>query len=170
MIAVSYGSALAAEADNNYLVYQEPQATQASWLSTVAYIISLFVTFAVVIGLAYFSSRFLGQRMGRLSAGTDNKILATLALGANRAVHVVEIAGKVLVLGVTDHNIVLLQEIADENEIEKLKQHQTASVPSSNFETILESQLSSLRNMSQKFPAVFGGQHRQSQSNEREKR
>lgn len=168
VVAFSSGTVLAVEANNDYLVYQEPQTTSASWLSTVAYVVSLLVTFAVVIGLAYFTSRFLGQRMGQLSAGTENKILATLSLGANRAVHVVEIAGKVLVLGVTEHSITLLQEITDEAQVEKLRQQQPVSVPSNSFDTILQSQLSSLQRMSQKFPSVFGRQHEQ--SNEREKR
>ena len=160
IVAFSSGMALAAEAGNDYLVYQEPQTTTASWVSTVAYVVSLLVTFAVIIGLAYFTSRFLGQKMGQLSARAENRILTHLPLGANRAIHVVEIAGKVLVLGVTDHSITLLQEITDEE--------QPATVPSNGFETILQSQLSSLQHMSQRFPSAFGRRHEQ--SNEREKR
>lgn len=168
IVAFSSGMALAAEAGNDYLVYQEPQTTTASWVSTVAYVVSLLVTFAVIIGLAYFTSRFLGQRMGQLSARAENRILTHLPLGANRAIHVVEIAGKVLVLGVTDHSITLLQEITDEDQVEKLRQQQPATVPSNGFETILQSQLSSLQHMSQRFPSAFGRRHEQ--SNEREKR
>lgn len=165
------GIAFAADSNGEYLKYQEPQpASSVSWWSTVGYVFSLLFTFAVVIGLAYFTSRFLGQKMGRLSVTGEQKILTTLPLGPNRAVYVVEIAGKCLVLGVTDHSISLLQELTDPEQIEKMKAHVPAA-PAAGFDSIFQRQLASLQHMTQKFPAVFDAYSKSNQpKDDREKR
>lgn len=160
----------AAEAGGEYLQYQEPKPTASvSWFSTISYIFSLLLTFALVIGLAYFASRFLGKRLGGLSAVGSNKIVSTLSLGANRAVYIVEIAGKFLILGVTDQNISVLQEITDVEEIEKLKVEQL-SVPKEQFEGVFQRQLASLQRLSQTFPTTFGAFTQNEQKQESEKR
>ncbi|MEN6413180.1 MAG: flagellar biosynthetic protein FliO [Veillonellales bacterium] len=164
-------AAFAADSNGEYLTYQEPQLTASfSWWSTIGYVFSLLLTFALVIGLAYFTSRFLGQKMGRLSVTDDQKILATLPLGPNRAVYVVEIAGKCLVLGVTDHSISLLQELTESEQIEKMRAHLPAA-PAAGFDSIFQRQLASLQHMTQKFPAVFDAYNKSSEpKNDREKR
>lgn len=160
---------LAAGQSGEYLNYQEPKPAGTSWLSTIAYLFTLLVTFAVVIGLAYFTSRFLGNRVGRLTASSDNRVIVTLPLGPNRSVQVVEIGGKMLVLGVTDHNITLLQEITDSDQIEKLRTTQ-AVVPNNQFDVVFQKHLASLQQMSHKFPGVFGNFNRNENDNGREKR
>lgn len=168
-LGLSYDSVWAAGQSGEYLNYQEPKPAMTSWVSTLAYLFSLLVTFAAVLALAYFTSRFLGQKMGRVNSGGDHRIVVTLPMGANRSVNIVEIAGKYLVLGVTEHNISLLQEINDPQEIEKLKAT-SYTPPNNQFEAVFQQQLGSLRQMSQKFPAVFGNYNRQDNESEREKR
>ncbi len=163
------GTVLAAGQGGEYLAYQEPQPAGSSWLSTIAYTVSLLVTFAVVIGLAYFTSRFLGQRMGRFSQSGENRVLVSLPLGQNRGVFVVEVAGKLLVLGVTDHNVNFLQEISDPATIERLRATSPAGPPSQ-FDAVFQRQLSSLQQMSNRFPGVFGRYSRGSDESDREKR
>lgn len=162
------GPAWAAGQGGEYLAYQEPQPAGTSWLSTIAYLFTLLITFAVVIGLAYFTSRFFGQRMSRYSGAGDNRVLASLPLGQNRGVFVVEVAGKFLVLGVTDHSVNFLQEINDPAVIERLR---TSTPPPPNqFDAVFQKQLASLQQMSQKFPGVFGRYSRDGKDNDREKR
>lgn len=145
-----------AAAPNEYLKYQEPQPPVASsTLSTFVYIISLVVTFTVVIALAYITSKFLGQKMGKLHSTGDNRVINTLPLGPNKAVYTVEIAGKFLILGVTEHSINLLHEVTTPEEIEKLKVLSPQEQQGSPFEQVFERQLSSLQQMSKKFPIVF---------------
>ncbi len=164
-----YGQVYAAEPNSEYLQYQEPKATNStSWFSTISYVFSLVITFAVVIGLAYFASRFLGKKLGSLSASGNSRIINTLSFGANRAVYTVEIAGKYLILGVTDHNITVLQEITDIEEIEKMKKEQLA-VPDNQFDGVFQKQLASLQKLSQAFPTAFGDTQNE-QKHEREKR
>lgn len=165
----SYGQGYAAEPNGEYLQYQEPKSTNStSWFSTISYIFSLILTFAVVIGLAYFASRFLGKKLGSLSANGSSRIINTLSFGTNRAVYTVEIAGKFLILGVTDHNITVLQEITDLQEIEKMKKEQL-TVPMDQFDGVFQKQLAALQKLSQTFPTAFGATQNE-QKHERGKR
>ncbi|HWR40417.1 MAG TPA: flagellar biosynthetic protein FliO [Patescibacteria group bacterium] len=138
-----------------YLKYQEPQPATTSWLSTGVYIFSLLATFTLILGLAYFASRFLGHKFSQNMGLGDSTILSTLILGPNRAVYVVEIAGKILVLGVTEQQITLLQEIHSVEEIAKLRAKNNSSLTEP-FHSVFRQQLASLQQMTNKFPAVFG--------------
>jgi flagellar protein FliO/FliZ len=164
------GTVYAADPNGGYLQYQAPKPVEySSGLSMITYILSLLITFAVVIGLAYFASRFLGKKMGRMGAMGHHKIIATLPLGTNRAVYIVEIAGKFLALGVTDHSITVLQEITDQIEIEKMKEVQV-SMPETQFDKVFQRQLASLQRLSPKFPNVFKTHEEDESKHEGEKR
>ncbi len=124
LFCLIYFDGSAAEAAGGYLAgYEEPdpRPTGVSWWSTLAYLLSLFAVFAVVLVMAYFAARFIGGRFNaaRLSA-SGGRVLENLPLGPNRSVCTVEMAGRVFLLGVTDHNISLLGEITDKNLIEHL--------------------------------------------------
>lgn len=170
LILMAGSQVWAAESTGGYLNYQEPQASSTSWLANIAYVFSIIITFAVVIGLAYLTSRFLGQKMGQVSANADHRVLATLVLGPNRAVQVVDVAGKVLVLGVTEHSIALLEEITDEDRVEKLRQQPATQPVPTSFDSVFQRQLASLQQMSHKFPTVFNNRDHNNHDNESEKR
>lgn len=156
VLTLVVGQVLAAAEAGEYLKYQEPQPVTSSWLSTTSYILSLLITFLVVLGLAYFTSRFLANKMTGVIASPNSKIYTTLPLGPNRAIYVVEIAGKFLVLGVTEQNITLLNEITSLSEIERLKSINDASVSPEPFSNIFQRQIVSLKNMQDNFPHIFG--------------
>ena len=164
------GTVYAATPNGEYLQYQAPKpAESSSMLSMVTYVFSLMVTFALVIGLAYFASRFVGRKMGSGAVMGPNKVIATLSLGANRGVYIVEIAGKFLALGVTDHGISVLHEITDLHEIEKMKEAQL-SMPETQFDKVFQRQLASLQRLSPKFPNVFKSQLDDEEKHKGEKR
>ena len=121
---------LTAEAAGGYLSgYEdvEPKPTAVSWWSSIAYLISLAAVFAVVLVMAYFAARFIGGRFNaRMSTG-GGKVLENLPLGPNRSVCVVEMAGRVFLLGVTEGSITLLSEITDEEIIGSLKERSLAA-------------------------------------------
>ncbi|MBR0261754.1 MAG: flagellar biosynthetic protein FliO [Selenomonadaceae bacterium] len=124
LFSLIYFGGSAAEAAGGYLEgYEEvdPRPTGVSWWSTLAYLVSLFAVFAVVLVMAYFAARFIGGRFNaaRMSA-SGGRVLENLPLGPNRSVCTVEIAGRVFLLGVTDHSINLLSEITDRELIEHL--------------------------------------------------
>lgn len=128
---------------------------QSSWRSTVAYLVTLFGVFAFVAFLAYFVSKFLGNRFRNIDTGKSSKLLDNLSLGTNRAVCVVEVAGKVMIIGVTEHSISLLDEITDEMEIAKLRSDDEQSFSGEGFHPIFEKQLLSLDKLSRKLPNML---------------
>ncbi|MDF2635443.1 MAG: flagellar biosynthetic protein FliO [Pelosinus sp.] len=140
---------------SNYQDTSTAQPAQSSWLSTVAYLISLVMVFVFVVGLAYFASRFLGKKFGTVNLGKSSKILESLQLGTNQAIYVVEIAGEVLLIGVTDHNITLLNKITDELEIGKLRSQADFNFANESFNHMFENQLVSLERMARKVPNIL---------------
>lgn len=144
--------------NSGYLsAYQEAAApsTGVSWWSTFAYLLSLLAVFLFVAMLAYLASKFLGNKLGALENGRSSKILEYLPLGAKQSVCAVEIAGKVILLGVTEQNITLLDEITDELEIGRLRSEAAEQTAGEQFPRIFEKQLLSLEKISRKFPAIL---------------
>ena len=136
-----------------YLQYQEPQQSQTSILSAWSYAFSLLATFLLVLGLAYITSRLVANKMKWSGGNKDGKIISCLSFGSGRGVYLVEIAGKYLLLGVTEQNINFLRELSDDEEIERLREMSISS--DEPFERVFRRQISSLQNISQKFPKVF---------------
>ncbi len=150
-------AALAAEeaAQGGYLAGYEtqvPQPTAMSWWSTAAYLASLVVVFAFVVGMAYLAARFLGGHFARPMQGQGGRILSHLPLGPNRSVCVVEVAGRFLLLGVTEHEITLLAEITDPEEVSRLQQ-MAISAPLDM--SMFSQQFGSLASLAQKIPPMF---------------
>lgn len=70
----------------------------------------LVFSLAVVIGLLLLLSRIAGKRF-RGRAGAPIQVVHRQALSRNSGVAVVTVAGRVLVLGTTDHEVTLLTEL-----------------------------------------------------------
>ncbi|MBQ7703945.1 MAG: flagellar biosynthetic protein FliO [Selenomonadaceae bacterium] len=137
-----------AEAVGGYLSnYEEvqPQPTAVSWWSTLAYLLSLVAIFAVVIVLAYFTAKFIGGRFNARMTTGGGRILENLPLAPNRSVCIVEIAGRVFLLGVGE-NISLLAEITDDNTVENLREKN---------KDMFNQEFGSFSDLIQKIPPIF---------------
>ena len=66
----------------------------------------------VVVGLAYWTTRFLAGRFGAGQA-KHLKVAESLFLGPNRHLYLLLVNDKVLLLGGSEHGISLIQEIDD---------------------------------------------------------
>jgi flagellar protein FliO/FliZ len=126
-----------------------PQPAAMSWWSTAAYLVSLFVIFAFVVGMAYLAARFLGGHFARPAKTSAGRIISHLPLGPGRSVCIVEIAGHFMLLGVTEHEITLLKEITDLEEMEKLRRMDSDTSLSGDM---FSQQLGSLSGLAQKIP------------------
>ena len=149
--------ALAADtaASGGYLAGYEnadPRPSSISWWSTIAYLVSLFAIFAFVVGLAYFAARFLGGHFARQKMGYGGAILSHLTLGPNRSVCAVEMAGRVFLLGVTEHSITLLSEITDPEEIDRLRREGRSGPP---VPEMFSQQFGTLSELVRKVPPLF---------------
>ena len=146
--------ALAAEeaAQGGYLSGYEtnvPQPAAMSWWSTAAYLVSLFVIFAFVVGMAYLAARFLGGHFARPMKTTAGRIVTNLPLGPGKSVCIVEMSGHFLMLGVTEHEIALPKEITDLEEMERLRRMDSDVSFSGDM---FSQQLGSLSGLAQKIP------------------
>jgi flagellar protein FliO/FliZ len=150
-------SFVTANAENSYLTYKEPAANStATSLSTFGYVLSLLLTFAIVVGLAYFTSKFLSQRLSPSLHSRNMLIRDVVFLGTNRALYLVEIANRIFLLGVTDHNITQLQEFTDENFIAELRTKDSNFIgqPSPTFQNVFQQQVETLHRMASR---ISGG-------------
>lgn len=142
----------AGETGGGYLAgYEEadPRPSAVSWWSTVAYVVSLFAVFAFVVILAYFAARAFGKNSMQSLAARGGQIYLQLPLGPNRSVCVVELFGRVFVLGVTDANIHLITEIDDPETVDEIR----SSAPAGGG--VFQEQFGSLSDFVQKIPPLF---------------
>lgn len=97
----------------------EPQVAQPPsmfWL-----FIKLVVSLAVIVGLTYLTVKVLRRKLTYSLAGEFIKVLDQHAFAMNKGVYITEVAGRVYVLGVTDHNITILSEVSDTQVIDELR-------------------------------------------------
>ena len=142
----------AGETGGGYLAgYEEadPRPSAVSWWSTVAYVVSLFAVFAFVVILAYFAARAFGKNSMQRLAARGGQVYLQLPLGPNRSVCVVELFGRVFVLGVTDANIHLITEIDDPETVDEIR----SSAPAGGG--VFQEQFGSLSDFVQKIPPLF---------------
>mgnify|MGYP002754392498 FL=1 len=153
LVVLCTGDASAAgETGGGYLAgYEEadPRPSAVSWWSTVAYVVSLFAVFAFVVILAYFVARTFGKSSMRTLAARGGQVYLQLPLGPNRSVCVVELFGRVFVLGVTDANIRLITEIDDPETVEEIR----TAAPTEGG--VFHDQFGSLSDFVQKIPPLF---------------
>lgn len=101
--------------------YTEPEFDQ-NRTSYPLLILRTVAVLAVIVVVIYLIFRFLLRSRSRVIADTEMiRVLATFPLAANRLIKVVDIAGKILVLGVTDANITLITEVEDKELVDRIR-------------------------------------------------
>lgn len=96
----------------------DPQVTPMPSIFSLFF--RLLVSLLIIGGLAYLMMKLLRKNMRVLSRGVSINVLDQFAFSINKGIYITQIAGKVYVLGVTDHNVNLITEITDENVIEEI--------------------------------------------------
>lgn len=74
-------------------------------------VLGTLVGFVLLLVLAWWASRAIGRAYAGSGAGCAVQLLDRVALGGEKQLLVVKAAGKVLLLGVTAHQISFLQEL-----------------------------------------------------------
>lgn len=77
------------------------------WVGTALQLLWVLFLFALVLWLAYFTTRVVGRRFGG-GSGRYLRLIDSVPLGQNRAVALVEVNGEVLCIGVSEHGVSLL--------------------------------------------------------------
>lgn len=90
---------------------------------------TLFVLGLLAAGF-YMFFRFIQQKSGiQLSGQNVVQVLSVVPLGPGKTLHVVDMAGKVFLLGVSENNINLLTEVKDKDEIDRIRLLSSRSAP-----------------------------------------
>ncbi len=85
-------------------------------------IIRTIIIMGLLIGGFYYFFRFVTKKTGIQLRGEDVvNILSIVPIGQNKYLQVIDLAGKLLVLGITDNNITLISEITDRDEIDRIR-------------------------------------------------
>ncbi len=82
-----------------------------------------------ILYLAYTASRYIGLSAARQSSAKHIRLLDTLSLGSERAILVVKIGERQLLLGVTSGGIVNLAELAEKDVQELLVEQKPEAHP-----------------------------------------
>lgn len=82
---------------------------------------TLLILGLLVAGFYYFF-RFVTKKAGIQVLGQEViQVVSVVPIGQNKYLQVVDLAGKMLVLGVTDNNINVVSEITDKDEIDRIR-------------------------------------------------
>lgn len=84
---------------------------------------TLFAILAVFLIAFYFAKNYFFQGAWLLNKEKLIDVIATNPIGSKKAISVVEVAGEILVLGVSSNQISMLTRIEDAETTEKLKQY-----------------------------------------------
>jgi len=105
----------------------KPQVEEesAAWM-----IIKTILVLGLFAGGFYMFFKFVTQKAGLNVSGQEAiQILSTVSLGTNKFVQIVDVAGKVFLLGVSDSSINLLTEIKDREDIDRIRLLSSRSTP-----------------------------------------
>jgi len=97
----------------------KPQVDEpsAAWM-----LIKMILVLGVFAGGFYYFFRFITKKSGMgLFGGEAIRVLSVAPLGQNKFLQVVDLAGKVLVIGVSDNAISLISEITDRDQIDRIR-------------------------------------------------
>ncbi len=84
-------------------------------LEAIAQLITLVLIFAFVVGLTYFSTRFVGNIQKEKIAGSNIKVLETMRISNTKYIQVVKIGSKCFAIAVCKDTVTYLCELKEED-------------------------------------------------------
>ncbi|MFW6365714.1 MAG: FliO/MopB family protein, partial [Spirochaetota bacterium] len=106
-------------ATGDLYAYTEPEVEDVSY--TWIIVKTMVVIVLMVLGFFLFFRYVSGRPAGPVAGRNVLQVKAMLPLGQNKALQVVEVGSRLLVLGVTDSQISLVREITERDEIDRIK-------------------------------------------------
>lgn len=96
--------------------------------SSLKVVTALMIVLSLMLVTYYFVKKYLLKDGSLLGMDKQIKILSTSYIGPKKSINLVEVAGEILVLGVTATNINLLTKIENEEIVEKIKGKKESSL------------------------------------------
>ncbi|MBN1500406.1 MAG: flagellar biosynthetic protein FliO [Spirochaetes bacterium] len=95
----------------------EPEPASTGWM-----FFKFFLIVALLLTGFYFFFRFVSKKTGMSVIGRSAvDVISAVPVGQNKFIQIIDVAGKMLVLGVTDSNINLLTEITEKDQKDKIR-------------------------------------------------
>ncbi|HOO71884.1 MAG TPA: flagellar biosynthetic protein FliO [Spirochaetota bacterium] len=136
-----------------------PQIEEESYVWLV---FKTLIVIALLGGGFYYIFRFLSKKAGiQLMGGEVAQVLSVVPIGQNKYIQIVDLAGRVLVLGVSDSSINLITEITAKDEIDRIriKSQQKGTVQPERFQEYLVRGIGKIINIvNEKREKARGGQ------------
>lgn len=86
-----------------------------SLISNIGTVLMVILVFILILYMAYFATKKLGKRLSFKGVGNKNiKIIESISVGQNKAIMIVQSAGKTMLLGITQNGINLISELDEE--------------------------------------------------------
>jgi len=129
--AAAGDSSSAQPSEDDPYKYRNPETDEYSygWLMLKAFLVVGLFAAGFYFFFKYLNRKGMLPNVGRNVVQT----IAVSAVGQNKSIQVVEIAGRVLIVGVTDHQISLISEITAKDEIDRIRLQSSKSTPVENF-------------------------------------
>jgi len=98
--------------------------------SSVWMFIKMILVLGIFAGGFYYFYRFVTKKAGiSIFGGEAIKVLSVVPLGQNKFLQLIDVAGKVMVIGVSDNNISMLSEINEKDQIDRIRILSTRKPP-----------------------------------------
>lgn len=114
-----YGVPMESEQQKVQLDYQETQKIETP--SVFWMVVQMILALCLILVLAWGMIRIFGGNLRGRTQGRHMRVLDEINLGPNRGMVVVEVGGKVFIVGITDHQISMLGELDDKGIIEDMR-------------------------------------------------
>lgn len=140
---------IAAPADNNAKVpgqgFMEEDFKPKVEEDSIAWmIIKTILVLALFIGGFYMFFKFVTQKAGLHISGQEAiQVLSVISVGTNKFIQIIDVAGKVFLIGVSDNSISLLTEIKDRVDIDRIRLLSSRSTPvqGNSFQDFISAQI-----------------------------
>jgi flagellar protein FliO/FliZ len=98
--------------------------------SSIWMFIKMILVLGIFAGGFYYFYRFVTKKAGiSIFGGEAIRVLSVVPLGQNKFLQLIDVAGKVMVIGVSDNSINLLSEITEKDQIDRIRILSTRKPP-----------------------------------------
>lgn len=107
-----------AEPRGELYTFEKPSVEEQSYTWVV---VKTILVLGLLVGGFYYFFKFVTRKTGGPLGASAVQVLSLVPLGQNRFIQIIDLAGKVLVLGITDHAVNLIMEIKEKDEIDRIR-------------------------------------------------
>lgn len=118
-----------------------PQVDEGSAFWEIIKVIFVLLLFG---GGFYFFYKFISQKVGLNVSGQEAiRTLSMVPVGPNKTLQIIDVAGKVFLIGVTDSSINMITEIREKDDIDRIRLLSSRSTPvqGKNFQEFVADQM-----------------------------